>query len=760
MFPFLKSKTQEAKIFAVSRRQFLRVTSISTTGLILGVHFAFGNNLKNQHQESLKTVFKPNAYLKIDLDGTVIIVAHRSEMGQGIRTSLPMVVAEELDADWSRVKIIQAEGNEAKYGNQNTDGSFSVRMFYKPLRQAGATAKALLIQAAANQWGVLLAQCRAENHQVINTTNGNTLDYGALAEAASQLPMPDVESLVLKNPKDFKFIGTLLPIVDNKDIVTGKAIYGMDAVMNGMKIAVIARCPVVGGKVKSFDAASAKAISGVLDVIELTSGLLPPQINVPLGGVSVVAENTWAAIKGRDALNVEWDFGPNSNFDSAKQLNEMTSSLSKKGNARMERGNVDSNLSSASHTIDYSFEAPFYAHGTIEPPAAVASVVDGKCEVLACTQHPEGAKEAVAKALKIKPENVTVNVTLLGGGFGRKSKPDFIVEAAMLSQKTGMPIKVIWTREDDIHHDFYHAQSAQNIRVGLDAQGKVTAWNHKTCFSSIVATSVVEALEPADFELGLGAVDIPYDFKNLRIETLPAKAHARIGWIRSVSNIHHSFAIGSMIDEIALARKKDAADNIIELLGNDRDLDHEGIKWDIKPYNEKKEDYPMSTGRMKNVIKLAREKSNWGKSLSGKRAQGIAFHHSFLTYVACVVEVAIDDSGTITIPEVHYAVDCGVIVNRDRVISQFEGGAAFATSLALNSAITFKNGRVAQNNFDGYQIARMPDAPKKVFVHLVESDVKPTGVGEPPVPAFIPALANALSRASGKRITKMPMMVS
>ncbi len=725
-----------------------------TGGLMLGVSF-FSCNEKGKKLASLA----PNVYLTINSDGEIVIIAHRSEMGTGIRTTLPMVVADELGADWSKVRVVQAEADEKKYGNQNTDGSFSVRMFYKPMREAGATARLLLMQAAAAQWKVPVEECDTENSQVIHKASGKSIAFGELVDAAAKLPVPKPEQLKLKDRSQFKHIGHDTPIVDLHDIVTGKAIFGMDAVADNMKIAVIKHCPVVGGNIKSFDGAKALAVPGVLKVIPIKGAGIPPTLSKPFSGVAVIAENTWAAIKGRDLLQVEWDLGPNASYDSAKQLEELEQAMHNNGTARRNRGDFNKAKANAQKVIDHVYTAPYLAHATIEPPNALAVVKDGRCEIWAPTQNPQGARDSVAKALDMDAANVKVNVTLLGGGFGRKSKPDFILEAALLAKEAGFPIKVQWTREDDIKHDFFNAQSVQRIVATIGPDNKLSGWNHHIAYPSIDATENASALQPSDGELGLGATDFPYDVPAIRIETHDAKSHMRVGWLRSVLNIPQAFAIGTMLDEIAEARKLDPITNCLELLGPDRHItfNEEMVKGSYPNYGEDITNYPWDTGRMKRVIERVAKEAGWGKQLPQGSALGFAAHKSFLTYVACIVEVKVDSNKQVSIPNVYYAIDCGTAVNTDRIRSQFEGGAQFATSIALKNKITVKNGEVEQSNFDTYQIIRMPEAPKQIHVFIADSTDKPTGVGEPPVPPFTPALCNAIYAATGKRIYKLPI---
>ena len=750
---FLFSKKQdpkdESKVFVPSRRDFLKLGSLVTGGFLLGVNFQCAG------PKGETITFAPNVYILLDSDNQVTLVAHRSEMGTGIRTSLPMIMADELGADWSKIKIIQAEADQ-KYGDQNTDGSYSVRMFYEPMRMAGATVRHMLTQAAAKQWGVEASECYTENGQVLSS-GGKKIDFGELVSDLQTMEMPKPEEVKLKEKSSYKLIGTDVAIYDAQDIATGKAVFGADVDLPGMKTAVIQRSPVVGGKALNYDDGEALKIPGVIQTVKIEGQGIPPGLDKPLEGIAVVAENTWAAMQGQKALTIEWDLGPNQTYQSSQQIQEMLQSVKSNGKVRRERGNFSSASGSASKVLDRTYVVPFYAHATMEPPVAIADWKEGFCEVWAPTQHPQWARTAVATALGMPEEQVKVNVTLLGGGFGRKSKPDYVVEAALVSKAVQAPVRVQWTREDDIHHDFYHAQSVQRIRATLDSQQNVSGWNHHTVFPSIGATSNADELHPSDGELGLGCIDFPFEVPNIRIETHESKAHTRIGWLRSVSNIHHSFAVNCMLDEVAEARKLDPVDMLISMLGEDRDLEFQSeIQGDFGNYGEPLDKFPWNTGRLKNVIQRVAQESDWKAGIAGGKAMGFAVQKSFLTYVACVVEVGKDANGDLQIPVVHYAVDCGVPVNTDRIRSQFEGGAQFATSLCL-TGINFENGQVKENNFDGYSVIRMPQSPKKIHVHIIDSAEKPTGVGEPPVPPFIPALCNAVYKLTGKRVYELPL---
>ena len=753
----MKTETYESKIFKVTRRDFLKTTSVSMSGFLLGISFSCTNTSKKLTGNPA-AVFSPNLFISINGNGDVTLIAHRSEMGTGIRTSLPLIMADELEADWSRVKVEQAVGDE-KYGDQNTDGSFSVRMFFTPLRKAGATVRLMLEQAAAKEWAVDVSECKAVNHEVVHTS-GKVFGFGYLAEKAGALPIPDEKTVTLKDPKDFKYITKQSSIVDLKDIVTGKAKFGYDTKLPNTKFAVIKRNPEAGAGMKSFNMDAAMKVPGVVKVFKLDAPGFPTNFNKPLGGVAVVAENTWAAIKGREALKVVWEKGINADYNSLAYNADMAKRVKTKGKVRRENGKVDQALTKSKKIIEAEYSVPLISHSPMETPCALAHVHDNICEVWAPVQDPQGVRKSLAEALGLDVKAITVNVTLLGGAFGRKSKPDFVIEAALISREMGSPVKILWTREDDLQHDFYHFPSAQYLKVGIDENNKVNAWLHRSTFPSLLNTADPKATDPSGFELNMGMIDMPYAIDNVCCESQGSKAKIRIGWLRSVANIHHAFAVGSTVDEIAYARGVDPVQNILDMLGEDRKIDFKALSPEFWNYNESAEDFPWDTARFRKVIETAKEKSNWGKSLPKGSARGISVHRSFLTYVACVVEVTVDENNKIKIPKVDYVVDCGIPVNPERIKSQFEGGATFAASLALKSEITVKNGAVEQHNFDDYGVARMTDAPYETAVHIIESGEKPTGVGEPPIPPFIPALCNAIYAATGKRIRQLPIKLA
>jgi isoquinoline 1-oxidoreductase beta subunit len=704
----------------------------------------------------------PKIFVSIDPTGLVTIVAARAEMGTGAaRTTLPMIIADELEADWKRVRIVQSPGDEKRYGNQDTDGSRSVRHFIQPMRQCGAAARQMLEGAAAKRWGVDAGECKAELHQVTHVPSGRRLGYGELAADAAAQPVPPVDKLKLKDQSAFRYMGKeVVPMVDLHDITTGKAIYGQDVMLPGMKFAVVARPPVVGGVVKSVDTADAMKVKGVEKIVQLKATPAPAKFN-PLGGVAVVANSTWAALKGREALKITWDDGPNKFFDSKAYKAMLEERVRKPGKVERNVGDTDKALASAARVISAEYYQPHMAHATMEPPAAVARRTDGKWEVWAPVQSPGGARDDIAKALDIKPEEMVVHTTLLGGGFGRKSKCDFAIEAAWISRElNGAPVKVVWTREDDIQHAFYHTVTLDRLEAGLDANNKVVAWRHRSGSPSILSTFAPDPKHPFNIELGLGMVDAPFNVANIRVESGEAQAHTRIGWFRSVNNVAHAFSNQSFIAELAHELKRDPKDMLIELIGPDRLVDpSKEVTTEWWNYGEPFETFPIDTGRLRRVAELAAEKAGWGRSLPKGRGLGIAAHRSFVSYVATVVEVVVDDKGNLSIPRVDTAIDCGFCVNPDRVRSQIEGAAVMGLTLAKYGEITFKDGRVEQSNFNDYQLVRIDESPTMTHVHIVPHgiDVPPSGVGEPGVPPFAPALANAIFAATGKRLRRLPI---
>ena len=717
----------------VSRRSFIKGIGLASGGLIIASGASLFNSCSVETKELI--AFNPNLFVQLNSDGSLILVASRSEMGQGVRTSLTSVIADEMEADWDRVRISQAVG-DVKYGDQNTDGSKSVRLLYEEMRKIGAATKAVLIAAAAKKWEIAAEDCHAENHFILNT-QGDKIAFGDLVEIAKTLEVP--EEVQLKDPKDFKYIGKYLPSKDVKNLANGSAVFGLDARLEGMKFAAVKRCPVAFGKVVSFDKTAALKIAGVIDVVEIPMIIKPFG---PLGGVAVVATNTWAAFKGRDALEVVWDLGDNKAYDSEKYMEEITANVQKKGSVVKSLGDVDQAFKKASKTIESTYQLPHLVHAPMEVPNAVAWVKEGSCEIWAPTQEPQRTRTEVSEFLETSEDNVTVNVTFLGGGFGRKSKPDYVVEAVAVSKAINSPVQVVWTREDDIQHSYFHTVSSQHMKGSIDTDGKVTGWLHRFAFPTIGSTFSPGADEPASWEAA-SAANVPFEIPNMQFETGKAPAHVRIGWLRSVINIPHGFAINVFADELAYEAGIDPLEFRLNLIGSDR-------------IEETQNDYKYDTARLKHVLKTAAKNAEWGKELPEGHAMGLAVHYSFLSYVASVVEVSVIND-KVKVHNIHSVIDCGLAVNKNTITAQMEGAAIFGMSLAFYGKITAKDGAIEQSNFHDYQMIRMPQVPN-IHVEIVENNERPTGVGEPGVPVIAPAIVNAIFKASGKRYKNLPLM--
>jgi isoquinoline 1-oxidoreductase beta subunit len=701
----------------------------------------------------------PKLFLSIADDGTVNLLCIRAEMGQGIRTGFQTVIADELGADLNRVKVLQAPGNQAKFGNQDTDGSRSMRHHFLPLRRIAAATRQMLAEEAAAKWGVPVTEVKADNHGMVHGPSNRRLEFGALAKGAAARPVPPADKLVLKPVSEFRYIGKDVPLIDNMDITTGKAAFGIDARVDGMAYAVVARPPVLGGKVKSFDAAKTMKVPGVLKVITIDPPT-PPIVFQPLGGVAVIAENTFAAIKGRSQLEIQWDDGPNASYDSVQYRKTLEEAAAKPGQVVRNNGDVDKALAGAAKRLSAEYYVPHLAQAPMEPPSATARVTADACEVWVSVQNSEAIRTDLSKRFNVPIDKVTVNNLLLGGGFGRKSKPDFASEAAICSHAMGgRPVKLTFTREDDLQHSFFHTVSVERVEAGVDANGKPVAWLHRTVAPTIAALFVPGANHEMPLELAMGAVDNPFDIPNFRVENPEAAAHTRVGWFRSVSNIPHAFAIQSFAAELAASLGKDPKDYLLELIGPPRLIDAAAMS-DAWLYGEDPKRYPFDTGRLRAVVEKAASEAGWGRQLPKGHGLGIAAHRSFVSYTAVVTEVAVGPKGEITIPRVDIAFDCGAVVSPDRVRSQLEGACVQGVSLAMLGEISFKNGRTQQTNFDGYELTRIDGAPTEIRTHLVNTGAfdKPLGgVGEPGVPPVAPALANAIFAATGKRIRSLPI---
>jgi isoquinoline 1-oxidoreductase subunit beta len=733
--------------FLVTRRSFLIGLNLSLGGLAIGVRPAAAVT-------PAKNELGPNVFLHIAGDGQVTIVCHRSEMGQGIRSTLPFVIADELGADMARVQLTQADG-DAKYGDQNTDGSTSIRKQFGDLRQAGAAARMMLVAAAAKKWRVAAKTCNAHDHAVHHVPSKRSLPFAALVADAAKLPVPKKDEIVLRPIEELPHLGQKLPLLDGPAFVTGRAVYGADVKLEGMLTAVILRPPVVGGVVAKYDAARALAVPGVRKVVEMPAAKRPYAFQC-WGGLAVVADNTWAAMKGRAALEVTWDDGENGVYDSEKFKDTLRDSARAPGQPYRQLGNVDSALAQAKQKVVAEYHVPHLAHIPMEPPCAVAKTTADRCEIWAPTQHPQAAKKTVAKLLGLDETAVVVHVTFLGGAFGRKSKADFPSEAAFLSRAVGAPVRVQWTREDDLRHGYYNAVNSQRLEAGLDGNGKVTSWLHRTAYPPIAST-FGDVRAPGEGDLQQGVLDLAFELPNLRAEACPAPAHIRTGWYRSVYNIFHAFAVGSFVDEIAHARKIDPLDCWLDLIGRGRKLSLADLGvTNLANYGQPLAEHPVDGARLRNALERVAALSDW-KHRKG-RSLGIAVHRSFLSYVGCVASVVPDVRNGVKVDETWIVIDAGIIANADRVHSQMEGAVIMGISNAMFGGVTMKAGATEQSNFRDARIARITEVPRKIHVEIVASQEPPAGVGEPGVPPVGPAIANAIFALTGKRLREFPFV--
>ena len=755
------------KIVIMTRRSFLVGLNLSAAGLAIGYcanadepSGAAGPRppARITTEEPSRSGLHPNPFVHVALDGTVTIVCNRSEMGQGVRSSIPVLIADELGADMARVVILQADG-DAKYGDQNTDGSASIRKFYDAYRNIGATARMMLLAAAAQKWKVRVDTLEARDSKIIHAPTGRTLGFGALSEAASKLAIPKPEELRLRPKSELRQVKkSSLPVVDAPGIVKGTAVFAADIKLPGMLIAVVARPPMVGGKVVRYDATRALAIPGVKRVVEMPAAANRPYGMRPWGGIAVLAENTWAALRGRAALDITWDPGENEHFNSTVFREELMGSARRPGTTRRNVGDINAAFTRAAQIVEAEYYVPHLAHLTMEPPVALARVADGRCELWAPTQDAQGVQGEAAKTLGISLNDVTVHVTLLGGGFGRKSKADFTNETVFLAHAAGVPVRLQWTREDDVRHDYYNTVSAQFLRAGFDEHGKVIAWNHRTAFPPISSTFNGSEL-PDNRDLQQGVLDWPYDIPNVRAEACPAKGRVRIGWYRSVYNIFHAFGVGSFIDELAHARGVDPREMWLQVIGPPRKmgLAELGVE-KLVNYSESLERHPIDAGRLRNVVERVTAASRFSEQRKSGRALGLAAHRSFVAYTAVVVSVVPDERNKIRVDEAWISMDSGTVVNEDRVRAQMAGSVVMGISNALFGGITLKGGVPQQSNFHDMRVARIAEVPRDIHVDLVPSEGPPCGVGEPGVPPVSPAIANAVFALSGRRIRELPLL--
>ena len=745
--PMSKSITRElerklnpgdARPMALNRRTFLQLSLLAGGGLsISGWLSGCSESTALVGSES---GFQPNAYVHIAPDNTSTLTVSMSEMGQGVRTTLAMFIAEELDLDWSTVKIKQAPGVSDTFGNQGTGGSGSVRDNHARLREFGARARAALVAAAAHHFSLPASDLTTSSSRV-STPDGRSVTYGDLAESAARQDVP--EKVSLKDPADFKLLGKPMTGIDVGDIVTGRARYGLDVRRDGMRFVAIARCPTFGGKARSYDAEAALSVPGVREVLDVPAVGAPVHVR---GGVAVVADHTWAALQGREALQVQWDLGQHQNEDSNGYSASMHEAVARTGAFKVaESGQPDAALERATKVIESTYEVPFLSHATMEPMNCTAEFVDGGCRIWSPTQFPNWAREAIAEATGIEAEQVEVNVTLLGGGFGRRINPDFPVEAALVAQRTAGPVQVVWTREDDLRNDFYRPPAVHAIKGGLSSDGSLDVWRHRFSSAPIRATVAGKTEDAQGTGEANGASDTPYRIPNKVFEYTALNSGVTRGWWRAVHTTHTTFAVESFLDEMA------------ELAGADPLAFRLAMLDEVTPTPPSTSDnFVPDPRRLAGVLRLAAEQAGWhDRPVPTGRGRGIACAIDHQSYAAEVVEASMEN-GRIRVHKVVCAADCGPVYNPDGALAQIEGGIVQALSAALGEAVTIDRGGVVQGNFDTYHMLRINDAPVEIEAVFARTDAPPTGLGEPSVPPLAPALANALFRATGQRMRKLP----
>ena len=726
----------------LNRREFLKTGAAGSAALVIAFHVPGSAYATDEDDQEEKPANPLNAWVRITPDNRVTLILGKSEMGQGAMTALPMILAEELYLDWKQVSVEQAP-TDPKIYDHGTGGSGSVAGSWLPLRRAGAAAREMLITAAAKHWNVSRATCKAKDGGVLHGARKQFLTYGELVESAAKLPVPDFNTVPLKNSNDFTIVGHDRKRFEAGAKSTGTAKFGIDSRMPGMEYAVIARCPVFGGKVAKFDATQAKAVPGVRDVISIDA---VSEGAFTSGGVVVLANNSWAAIQGRKALNITWDEGPNADESSESLRKHFVENAAKPGKIVRNEGDADSALASGAKKVEAAYELPFAAHACMEPMNCTVHIRPDGAEAWVPTQAPQWAQAVIAKVSGLPPEKVNVHTTLMGGGFGRRYQADFVMEAAQVAKATGKPVQVLWTREDDMQHDFYRPASYHKMQGAVDAQGKLAAWKHFQSSTSIAAVWDKNGKEKPEASEFATAAFIPYETPNFRVEYALAHSGVPRAWWRSVEHSSSGFVVETFVDELAAAAGADPLKFRLQLIGDARK---------IPDFTNPKEGKPLDTARLKGVLQLAAEKAEWGKPLPKGIARGIAGYYSFESYTAAVAEVSVD-KGQVRVHRIVYAVDCGRPVNPSGVVAQVESAAVYALSAMMKDAITIERGRVQQANFNDYDMPRMSEMPK-VEVHLVMSKEDPTGIGEPGLPVVAPAVGNAVFAATGKRLRRLPI---
>ena len=732
---------------ALSRRDFLISGGAATGGLLLSFY------LPDWRADAASQPFAPNAFLRIDPDGSVTLIATRPEMGQGVRTALPLLIAEELEVDWKRVRIEQANFDPERYGEQYVGGSNSVPESWEPMRRAGAAACRMLIAAAARRWGVPAERCRAQSGAVWHLDSERRLEYGSLVKEARSVPVPPPSEIRLKDPAEYRLLGTRIASVDGPEIAAGRAEFGVDVRLPGMLFAAIERSPVFGATIAAVEDGAARALAGVRAVVRIDAPALPEFASnspKPPSGVAVVADSSWAALKGRAALRVRWSSDGGAE-ESSERLRQKAAALATKAPERVkfESGDPDRALAQAAKALEAVYELPYLAHATMEPMSCTAHVGGAGCEIWAPTQNPEGARAAAAKVSGLPPEQIRIHPIRMGGGFGRRYYSDFVAEAVLVSKAARAPVQVLWTREDDMRHGFYRPAACHLLRAGIDADGKLMVWTQ-----TLVNAARGEFLRwslPEGMTAFPAAADLwPYDFPGgfvPHFRIAGSALHSRIprGQWRAVEESTNVFATQSFIDEVAHLAGRDPLEYRLELLGPPRAMSYSSDG--ATTYD---------SGRLSGVLRLAAEQAGWDRALAPGRGRGIAAAYCNEAYAAQVVEVAVDDAGKIRVERVVAAIDCGTVVNLSGAEAQVEGSVIQGLSAALHEEITVERGRVVQSNFHDYPLLRIAGAPK-IEVHFVLSSLPPLGLGEPALPPVAPALASAIFAATGRRIRRLPI---
>jgi len=729
----------------LDRRSFLRLSALAGGGLVLG--FYLKSSARAGGQEVTKVTgltdgnFAPNAFIRIGQDGTVTIFSARPEIGQGIKTSLPMIVAEELGVDWKSVKVVSAPFDK-EYGPQAAGGSTSTPTSYMNLRRAGATARAMLIAAAAQTWGVPVNECYAEDGEVRDRTTGKTLAYRDLVAKAAALPVPDASTVALKDPKDFKLLGSRIGGVDNPKIVTGQSLFGIDQKVPGMVYAVYTRCPVFGGKVVSANLDKVKTLPGVKDAFiinktfgDVSTGLVP--------GVAIIADSTWSAFSARQQLEVKWDEGAHAG-DSwagwAKQAKEMAQGAGTGLKSLRKDGDPDAALASAAKVVEASYTYPFVSHLNLEPQNCTVTIEGDRVRVLAPTQNPGAINSSLSRFLNVPPDNVEITITRIGGGFGRRLQADPAIEAAAIAQQVGVPVKLMWTREDDMQHDHYRSGGFHFLKGGVDAEGKLSVWTHRQV--------------GFDAHYISGATDYPARFiPAYSLETAALSNNVPMGpWRAPRSNVH-AFVVCSFLDELAHAAGKDPVAFNLAVLG-----DRKMVSDPPRPDGGRGgEGGAYNAERMRGVVQAVAEKSGWGKTLPRGQGMGLGYYFSHQGYIAEVAEVTVSKDGKLKVDRVTAAVDVGSqIVNLSGAENQIQGSIIDGLGAAMYQDLNIEKGRVVQANLTDYPMIRMPDAPGKIDIHFLKTAYPPTGLGEPALPPLAPAVSNAIFAAIGVRIREFP----